>query len=441
MSTHPESGASDGEQSYPLTFGQLSVWRGIEPLPRRRWHEANNLEQLDLPQPVSIHRLKQALKRVDAKHESLRTVYDLSDPRQPQQRLLPPTENPPLEVVPAGSATVDELRRTSLHRPFDIRVDRQMRVLAISTSADTSDEAFTDRLLVCEHHMSMDAWSFLLLKQDLLAMLRCGGQEVPPAPDSLITIAREQRTSTLWRTRQEAAQRHFRQVYLQDTAEFDDQADGHGGLHAILESKALHRAAYTLAQRYTVSVATVLTAAYADALAACSTGQLLRIYLMSSNRFAERWDNLITSMNQTVPTMVAADTTEEFGARLMNLQQITMRAYRLGIYNVDEFTPSALGITRSPEQIRPMAGLNFISPSKALYDDEEIGDVAPPVHWQEVFTTYDSRCYLRVFDTDDGTIRLQIFTNGLSRGTVIGLLNRIYQVVTTNAANPVPVPE
>jgi len=114
-----------------------------------------------------------------------------------------------------------------------------------------------------------------------------------------------------------------------------------------------------------------------------------------------------------------------------------MRAYRLGIYNLDEFTPQALGISRSAEEIRPLAGFNFISPARALYDDGEVEAAAPPVHWQEVFTTFGSRCYLRVFDTDDTTIRLQIFTNGLSRDTVTGLLSRIHEVVVTNAARVV----
>ena len=432
-----ESTGSGGQDSYFLTFGQLSVWRDMDWAPRHRWHEANNAEQIDLPHPVSVHRLKQALRRLDAKHESIRTVYDVSDPGQPLQRLLPPTEEPALEVVAAGSVTVEELRDRMLHRAFDLRVDRQLRVAAVSTSADTSDEATVERLLLCAHHIAMDTWSIRLLMQDLVAMLGCGGQEIPPAPDSLIAIAREQRTSALWRSRQEAGQRYFRRVYQQDSAQFDDQADEHPGLHAIVESRALYQAAYALAERCTVSVATVLTAAYADALAECSTGPLLRIGLMSSNRFAERWDNLITSMNQWVPIMVSADTAEDFQVRLESLQQDAVRAYRLGIYNLDEFTPQALGISRSAAEIRPLAGFNFITPEPGLYDDGEVAAGAPPVHWQEVFTNFGSRCYLRVYETDEGTIRLQIFTNGLSRDTVTRLLSRMHEVVVTNATRAV----
>jgi len=88
MSIDLESSGSGGEDSYPLTFGQLSVWRDIDWVPRAAGTRPTLPSSSTCRTRFRWHRLKQALKRLDAKHESIRTVYDVSDPRRPLQRLL-----------------------------------------------------------------------------------------------------------------------------------------------------------------------------------------------------------------------------------------------------------------------------------------------------------------------------------------------------------------
>ena len=97
MTSTTESG--DAATTAPLTFGQMSVWRDIAGLPRARWQEANIFHSFDFPKPVSRRQLCQVLTELDAKHESLRTVYDIDDPAEPRQRLLPPQPVTELEVV------------------------------------------------------------------------------------------------------------------------------------------------------------------------------------------------------------------------------------------------------------------------------------------------------------------------------------------------------
>src|SRR4051794_15515453 len=115
-STEPSGGPSG-----PLTFGQMSVWRDIDSLPRERWQEANLSFRFDFPKPVSRRRLCEVLSELEAKHESLRTVYVLEDPRWPLQRPLPPQPVTEVEVVYADSEDVDARTELLLRRPFDLR--------------------------------------------------------------------------------------------------------------------------------------------------------------------------------------------------------------------------------------------------------------------------------------------------------------------------------
>jgi hypothetical protein len=432
----------------PLTFGQMSVWRDIDRLPRARWHEANLANTFTLPEPVSRRQLCQALTHLDAKHESVRMLYDVADPQHPRQRLLPPRPVTDVEVVDGQRA--DEAIDALLARPIDLTRERPLRVLAIADSrnepshADSEqarsgqsgdpDAAELTRIVLCLHHIAADGWSLGLLWTDLLWTMGIGGEELPDAPTSLLDLAREQRTSSSWAVKLKATQRHFRTVLQTPATDFRDRDRDAGVLQAAVETATLAGAVQELADAHKVSPATVFTAGYLDAIAGYCDPGLIRIGLMTSNRFLQRWRHQVTTMNQLIPITVAADPEIPFAERLQPIQLATMRAYRIGMYDVDQVTPAALGIPPEVAQLgyvctfnlMDMANAEYPSPDGATLDD-------PPVHWEPVFNQIAAGCYLRVYLTTTGTVRLRLRTGGLPRETTAGILTATHRRIIDGA--------
>ena len=423
----------------PLTFGQLSVWRDIDRLPRARWQEANMSNTFSFPEPVSRRRLCQALTRIQAKHESTRTCYDVSDPQRPRQRLLPSQPITDVEVVTGdqAAAATEALRA----KPFDLTRDRLLRVLAIADGpvSDDPDAAVLTRIMLCLHHIAADGWSLGLLWTDLLAMLGIGGQELPEPPNSLLEVAREQHTGSGWAVKLKATQRHFRSVLQTPATDFSRRDADAGVLEAAVETSWLAVAAQELADAHKVSMATVFTAAYLDAVAGfCGPGPI-RIGLMTSNRFLQRWQHQVTSMNQLIPITVEADPDVPFAERLQPVQLATMRAYRIGLYDVDRVTPAALGIPIEQAQLGYVCTFNLMDMANPEYPDPDgPSDADPPVHWEPVFNQIAAGCYLRVYQTTAGTVRLRMRTGGLPRETIAGILIATHRRVIDGAAGRRP---
>src|SRR5438309_11675522 len=84
-----------------LSYGQLSVWRDIDDLPRARWHEANFGARLRLPEGggFTADEVIAAVRGLGVRHESLRTRYTTADPDKPLQRVLPPGSESDVDVT------------------------------------------------------------------------------------------------------------------------------------------------------------------------------------------------------------------------------------------------------------------------------------------------------------------------------------------------------
>ncbi|MEO6703386.1 MAG: condensation domain-containing protein [Jatrophihabitantaceae bacterium] len=428
----------------PLTFGQLAAWRDASRLPRQRWHEANVFNTFTLPRPVPASSLSQAVTQLEAKHESLRTCYDLSDPLQPRQRLLPARTS--VEVPVIGSVAAAEVARLIeqlIGQPFDLSRDRPMRVLAITDNqASTIEDGDpqVDRVLLCLHHIACDGWSIGLLWTDLLALLGIEGEPLPVAPISLYALAEQQRTASSWQQKVRASQRHFRAVYLSEVADFRDRDADAGVLQVALESDELARSVTMLAGQHQVSVATVFTAAFLEAVARFCTAGPIRIGLMTSNRFLQRWQHQVSTMNQLVPIVVAADPATDFGARLAATQLASMRAFRLGMFDVDAVTPAALDLAMQPGEVAPLCILNVVNGAITQYPLPVAGG-APQLHWEQAFNLTAARCNLRVLRTQQDTVLLRLRTGGLPAETAASILQGTYQrVIEGPSAEPAALP-
>lgn len=432
--TEPDVAAATG----PLTFGQMSVWRDIAALPRARWQEANLVHRVDFPQPVSRRQLCQVLTELDAKHESLRTVYEIDDPAEPRQRVLPPQPVTEVETVYADLEDVEARTAESERRPFDLRVDRPIRVLAIAAGSPSEDAELANLtgVVLCWHHLACDGWSLGLLVMDILALLGLAGEPQPAAPSSLREVASEQRSSSFWQTKLKATQRHFRSVYQAEVAGFLDRDPERGGLQAAIESVPLHAAAHRLAAEHNVSLSTVFTAAFADALRPyCEPGPI-RMGLMTSNRFTERWRYYVTSMNQLIPILIEGGAAADFVERLPEVGVNSMRAFRLGMFDVDQVTPAALGLDLEPSAVGSLCMLNVMNFAPAEFPGELAEGQQPELHWEPLFNTIRSGCYLKVYDTRAGTVRLRLRAGGLTEDTFTGILLGIHQRVLDVGSRP-----
>jgi hypothetical protein len=420
----------------PLTYGQLSAWRDAGRLSRARWHEANVFHTFDLPGSVTLLQLRPALDQLTAKHESLRTVYDVTDPAVPRQRVLPVEPiGTALTAIPLGSRRAAALQTELRERPFDLSTDRPFRVLALTQGTEIR------RISFCLHHIACDGWSLGLLVMDLLALLGLDGEPLPPAPTSLIEVADEQRTAAIWQTKLRASQRHFQSVYQSEATSFRDRDPAAGVLQVAVESRRLRIAAEQLAASHKVSIASVFTTAFLGAVAALCNPGPVRIGLMSSNRFLERWRNQVTTMNQLVPMIAETDPARDFGERLAQIQVSTMRAYRLGLFDVDAVTPQALGLALDPAQVRPVCIFNIVNGADVEYPDPETQNSEPELHWEKAFNLVAAGCNLRAQLTFGGTVRLRLRTGELSADTTSAILLATYrQVVQHAAASPTSTP-
>ncbi|HEX8243923.1 MAG TPA: AMP-binding protein, partial [Longimicrobium sp.] len=179
---HPEARsrlADDVEDAYPVSRVQLGMLYHTERDPASLvYHEVLNYRvQTSLDEKA----MREALRRVAARHPLLRTSFDLGASPEPIQRVHRQAEIP-LEVVdlrhldgPAQDAWVDREKE----RGFDWTRPPLLRVRVHRLAEDTF------RLVLVEHHAVLDGWSVASLMTELLRLyvaLRDGAAGPTGAP-------------------------------------------------------------------------------------------------------------------------------------------------------------------------------------------------------------------------------------------------------------------
>lgn len=414
----------------PLTFGQMSLWRDIDALPRSRWQETNWVFSVDVPAGVSEDAVRQALEQMTERHAGLRTVYDVRDPANPAQ-LVRSRQELPLEFETVALDSAEAVAPVSAElkaRPFDLRLERPFRALLARTPGSRT-------LLISKHHIAVDAWSMGLLAEELTAMFTGDEQALPPPSEDLCALAREQRSPT-WQRRREASERHFRKMFDTPAAQFRGLDDAHGAVQGYFESVRLHADATRVAREAHVSLSTVLISAYALAVSELCTELPIRFGLIASNRFGERWAGLITSMNQLISIPLKPDADCLRQPALEAVQTQSLRAYRLALHDVDAVRPENLGLPADIDR-KPTCMYNMVTPwvseqSSPIQDGE-----VPEISWEPAFSTLGPRCYLRACETTTGTLLLVLRTNGMGKQVTAQMLRRIHSAITEAAARPV----
>ncbi|WP_028193133.1 non-ribosomal peptide synthetase [Salinispora pacifica] len=158
----------------PLSFAQRRLWV----LDRIRPGGVDYVVPIALRLDGDLSRLDlgDALRRLVARHEILRTRYVEGADGEPVQRIDPPGPVP-LEFVDLGGApesALDSLLEAEALRPFDLANGPVLRARLIRSGPRTHV------LAVLLHHIAIDGWSCDLLVRDLAALC-AGADPQPPA--------------------------------------------------------------------------------------------------------------------------------------------------------------------------------------------------------------------------------------------------------------------
>ncbi|MEU1591235.1 amino acid adenylation domain-containing protein, partial [Micromonospora sp. NPDC005710] len=165
-------------ENIPLSSGQRRLWF-IDQLegPSRTYTVPNVLR---LTGAVDRDALRAAVRDLLARHEVLRTVFDVVD-GEPYQRVLELADMPEvLTVADVDERALDDAVADAAGHGFDLTVEPPLRMWLFTTSADDHT------LVVVMHHIAGDGWSWTPLSRDFstayAARSSGAAPEWPPLP-------------------------------------------------------------------------------------------------------------------------------------------------------------------------------------------------------------------------------------------------------------------
>ena len=184
----------DRKAAMPLSFGQQRLWFLDQLAPNSAFY--NMHAGLHLSGQLDLAALARSFTHLIGRHESLRTVFRLSD-GQPLQLILPAAQCPlPLLDLtalpqPLQPQEVTRLAQQQARRPFDLSTGPLLRLLLLRLAEDEHV------LLLTMHHIISDGWSMGVLVREVMALYEAelGGTtaELPALPIQYADYAHWQR--------------------------------------------------------------------------------------------------------------------------------------------------------------------------------------------------------------------------------------------------------
>jgi len=168
------------ETPLPLSFGQERIWRFSQtPDGSAGYTVACSYR---LVGPLDVDRFRRSVGAVVARHESLRTTFELSN-GEPVQRIhaSAPTDIPLIDLSDCADARerAGELLGELASRAFDLGQLPLLRLMLVRTVEHEH------LLLRASHHIISDAWSWRVFFGDLAASYReAGGGDLSSFPES-----------------------------------------------------------------------------------------------------------------------------------------------------------------------------------------------------------------------------------------------------------------
>jgi len=374
----------------PLTFGQLSQLRDADSQPPEGRHQVNVKRVTPLDTGVSAEALRHAAHRLRARHEGLRTTYDLHDPARLRQLVHPPGHPVPVDIpeiaVPAGEdprAFADRLAEQLQARLFDLATEEPWRIAIVTVAGRPA------YFVTVLHHIIADLWSDTVIAEDFQALL--DDQEPRGPAGSPLQLARAQHAAN-----RQADEAYQRQVYTRAAAAsaFDAVASPKVLVNAVLDTEtaflaAARKAAAPGASIPGLSMPSLTLAAYCYAAHRTLGVDNIMVSALTSNRWYPGTARLVGNMVQwaRIPSRhIEGQPFEEFARQL---HENSLLGYRHACYDVDTDDRIRREVASTAGPIGLEINLNYapIEPEPLTEDtpDGQVVDVPVPYYGGPAF--------------------------------------------------------
>lgn len=415
----------------PLTFGQTSMWRGIADLPRDRWPELNLADVWPMPVPVGYGRVRDALALMAIRHPALRTTYNFDDPQTPLQ-CLHPVGSLPVELLESPPEDMRQFVSALAAEPISLHKEYGWSAYVITR------KQIATHLAMVFHHMTADGMGVQIFWDEFVRLLRDDSD--PGTAESkydLIQLAIDQRQAPAQQARQQTVARHWHATLAMSSralsSAVDDSSSDVPVLLVRLRSRHSRAAASKLAGQTGTSVASVLLAAYARAIAEVQGVQSIPMRILSANRYEKRWEQCVTSLNQWAPLHIDVGA-ESFGALAVRSHTASLLAYLHGMFDPDAIASICAQYPARVAEMEHVWAINYIPASPSPDPGTPQTEVDGQLTWEPAFRNLGARFYLRAVDREDGTWILQLRTRGVSQHQAGDLIRRVHENLISEAA-------
>ncbi|MEO3801722.1 condensation domain-containing protein [Nonomuraea sp. B1E8] len=307
----------------PLTWGQQDIWRAVLAAePQDHYLTIGRVFDAPRKRPVTVERAAQALDRLVARHESLRTR--LTGPRDAPLQLIFPEARPAFEVT--GDEPAQQVCDRLAAVPFRYAEEWPLRV------AFVTEGGHVRQVVLVLSHLAADGHAADLVAKDFRLLLLRDSLPPPQGPVPRELAAWQGSAEGLRLSRETIAAWLAEHARLDPVPPPSHPPDRPRFVEVTLRSPALDGAAQDVAARNRVSSSTVLLAA-AMRLAGGLTGQRFHgMRVIVNNRFAAGRRDVVGTISQEA--LVVLDLrTESFDALVRQAWGSALRAYRLAQYD------------------------------------------------------------------------------------------------------------
>ncbi len=403
-----------GDETYPATVGQLSVWRDIERFPPDRLWEANLSFVWDLPDGAwTEDQVWSALGAVAMRHASMRTTYVIDDEGFPRQRIAADTAEEVLAQVRQGTADVADREAkdaAEIRRGIDALTELPWRAWILL------DQGVPRQVLVVVNHMAADGVASVVLREDFETIL--GGTDLPPAPGPL-ELALNQHGEGSGRLRN--AERYWRRTLA--AAPHRPETGELNPLGAVLRTGIPMPLAHEAMARHDVTLASLILAAYYRGIQAATGEREVLLYPMSANRFDEQHARVVTSLNQWAPLVLDLDPDGPFEETLPKVHWKAFNALKNGVCSPDAIWQ----IRDEHSRLDPPADRGFYYNPMLAPQGFPSGDrlEAPAIDWFEHGRTTGPGFYLIVRGLTSLNLMFRVNRAGFDRDSMTTMLTTV----------------